>query len=189
VYAPNRQLGFFPGNLVVRTSADPKTVASALRVAIREVDPELAVDRVATIEGLEAESIASPRVTAILLGLFAALALVISASGVAAVMALAVSQRTSELGIRMALGASRESIVFMVLRQGLYLAVGGTALGIAGALALTRLVSTLLYDTSPTDLFTFAATSLLFLAVAGTACFVPARQITAIDPLLALRQE
>src|SRR4029077_5982517 len=99
------------------------------------------------------------------------------------------SQRTSELGIRMALGASRESIVFMVLRQGLYLALGGTALGIAGALALTRLVSTLLYDTSPTDLFTFAATSLLFLAVAATACFVPGRQITAIDPLLALRQE
>jgi putative ABC transport system permease protein len=189
VYAPNRQLGFFPVNLVVRTSADPTTVASSLRVAIREVDPELAVDRVATIEGLEAESITAPRVTAILLGLFAALALVISASGVAAVMALAVSQRTSELGIRMALGASRESVVFMVLRQGLYLALGGAALGIAGALALTRLVSTLLYDTSPTDLFTFAATSLLFLAVAATACFVPARQITAIDPMLALRQE
>jgi len=189
VYAPNAQRGFFPGNLVVRTSADPMALAAALRVAIREVDPELAVDRVATIEGLQAESIASPRVTAILLGLFAALALVISASGVAAVMALAVSQRTNELGIRMALGASRESVVFMVLRQGFYLALAGTAIGIAGALALTRWVSTLLYDTSPTDLATFAATGLLFLIVAGTACFVPARQITAIDPLLALRRE
>ena len=124
-----------------------------------------------------------------LLGLFAALALLISASGIAAVMALSVSQRTNELGIRMALGASRESVVYMMVRQGLVLALAGTLAGIVGALALTRLLSSLLYATSPTDALTFAAVSLLFLTVAAIACFIPARQATVIDPLVALRQE
>jgi putative ABC transport system permease protein len=125
----------------------------------------------------------------ILLGLFAGLAVFISATGIAAVMALAVRQRTNELGIRMALGAQRSRIVTMVVKQGLGLALAGTAFGIAGAIALTRLLKTLLYDTSPTDLVTFCAVSLLFLTVAAVACFIPARQVTAIDPLLALRQE
>jgi putative ABC transport system permease protein len=153
------------------------------------VDPQLAVDRVNTIERLQQDSVASPRVTTILLGLFAALALLISASGIAAVMALSVSQRTSELGIRMALGASRESIVLMVVRQGLALAVAGTVAGILGAFALTRLLAALLFATSPTDGLTFGAVSLLFLTVAAVACFIPARQVTAIDPVIALRQE
>jgi len=189
VYLPLAQAGGFASNLVVRTVADPQTLSSSLRSAIRDVDPQLAVDRVATIESLEEDSIASPRVTAILMGLFAVLALVISASGIAAVMALTVSQRTNEFGIRMALGGSRESILYMILRQGLTLAVAGTALGIAGALALTRLVAALLYDTSPTDVPTFAATCLLFVLVAGTACLIPARRITGIDPSSALRRE
>jgi ABC-type antimicrobial peptide transport system permease subunit len=104
-------------------------------------------------------------------------------------MALSVSQRTNELGIRMALGASRESVVYMVVRQGLGLALAGTLVGIVGALALTRLLTSLLYATSPTDAVTFAAVSLLFLTVAAVACFLPARQATVIDPLVALRQE
>jgi putative ABC transport system permease protein len=146
------------------------------------------VDRVTTIDELQEESTASPRVTTILLGVFGSLALVISASGIAAVMALAVSQRTSEFGIRMALGASRESILYMVLRQGLTLAVVGSVVGLAGALALTRLVATLLYDTSPTDASTFVGTAAVFLAVAVAACLLPARQITGIDPAISLRQ-
>jgi putative ABC transport system permease protein len=133
--------------------------------------------------------VASPRVTAILLGLFAGLAMLISASGIAAVMALSVTQRTGELGIRMALGASRESILYMVVRQGLTMALGGVVVGIAGAVALTRLLASLLYDTSPTDAFTFAAVSVVFLSVATVACLIPARQVTSIDPLTALRQE
>jgi ABC-type antimicrobial peptide transport system permease subunit len=108
------------------------------------------VDRVNTIEGFQQDSVAAPRVTATLLGLFAALAMVISASGIAAVMALSVSQRTSELGIRMALGASRQSIIAMVVRQGLTMALIGTVLGIAGSLGLTRLMEKLLFSTSPT---------------------------------------
>jgi putative ABC transport system permease protein len=188
VYTPVLQNGF-GNNLVVRTTADPMSVASAVRAALREVDSQLAVDRVQTVEALEQESVASPRVTTILLGLFAALALLISASGIAAVMALSVSQRTNELGIRMALGASRKSILYRVVRQGLALALTGTITGIAGAIAVTRLLSSLLYATSPTDALTFAAMSLLFLTIATVACLVPARQVTAIDPLVALRRE
>ena len=125
----------------------------------------------------------------ILLGLFAALALFISASGIAAVMALSVSQRTREMGIRMALGAPRRSIAGMVVRQGLTLTLTGGIAGIGGALLLTRLLASLLYGTSPTDTLTYVAVSALFMAVAAVACFVPARRVTKIDPLIALRQE
>ena len=126
---------------------------------------------------------------AFLLGIFAGLAVVISCSGIAAVMALAVSQRTREIGVRMALGARTASIVGMVLRQGLALALAGTVVGMAGAAALTHLLSAFLYGTSPTDLVTFIAVPLLFLIVSAVACFIPARQVTSIDPLVALRQE
>jgi putative ABC transport system permease protein len=179
----------FVGNLVVRTAGDPSSLAKAVRAGLHDVDPQLAVDRVQTLERLQQESVASPRVTTILLGLFALLALIISASGIAAVMALSVTQRTSELGIRMALGASRESIVLMVVRHGLLLALTGTIAGIAGAVAVTRLLATLLYGTSPTEVSTFAGVSLLFLAVAAVACLIPARAVTAIDPVIALRQD
>jgi len=188
LYAAIRQAGF-GGNLVVRTTIDPLTLAPLVRAAVHDVDQHLAVDQVETMERLEYESMAPPRVTAILLGLFAGLALVISASGIASVMALSVSQRTRELGIRMALGARPSAVVGMVVRRGFLLALAGTALGMAGALAVTRLLSALLYATSPTDIFTFLAVSALFLAVAAVACFLPARQVTAIDPLEALRQE
>jgi putative ABC transport system permease protein len=188
VYGPTAQFGF-AGNLIVRTAGDPMSLAASVRAALHEVDPQLAVDRVRSMEQLEQDSVASPRVVTILLSLFAALALVISASGIAAVMALSVTQRTNELGIRMALGASADSILLMVVRQGLTLTLAGTALGLAGAIALTRLLSSLLFATSPTDLLTFGAVSLLFLTIAAVACFIPARNVTAIDPLNALRQE
>ncbi len=188
VYQPALQAGF-GNNLVVRTVADPMSVSSAVRAALHDVDPQLAIDRVQSMERLQSESVANPRVTAMLLGLFAGLAMVISASGIAAVMALSVTQRTNELGIRMALGASRGSIIYMVVRQGLVMALIGTAAGIAGAIALTRLLATLLFATSPTDVSTFTAVSLLFITVAAVACFIPSRQVTTIDPLIALRQE
>ncbi len=188
IYLPVLQNGF-AGNLVVRTQSDPMGVASAIRAAIHDVDSQVAVDRLNSIERFRSDSVASPRVTAILLGLFAGLAVIISAFGIAAVMALSVSQRTNELGIRMALGASRNSIVMMVLRQGLTLVIAGTVIGFAGAIALTRLLATLLYATSPTDGLTLAAVSLLFVTVASVACLIPARQVTSIDPLNALRLE
>jgi len=144
---------------------------------------------VATLERLQHESVASPRVTTILLGLFALLALIISASGIAAVMALLVTQRTSELGIRMALGASRESVLLLVVRHGLLLALAGTVTGIVAAIAVTRLLSSLLFGTSPTDAATFVGVSAVFLTVAAVACLIPARAVTNIDPVIALRRD
>jgi len=188
MYFPIRQ-GNVANKLVVRTPLAPMSIAPLVRAAIHLVDPYIAVDQVEPVEHFQTESIASPRVTTILLGLFAALAVLVSASGIAAVMALSVSQRRGELGIRMALGAQRGSIVLTVVREGLTLAVAGTFIGILAAIGLTRLLSALLYDTSPTDMPTFAAVALLFLVIAPVACFIPARQVTAIDPVIALRQE
>jgi predicted permease len=188
VYQPVLQSGF-PGSLVIRTQADPMSMAAGVRTVLHDVDSQLAVDQVQTLERWEQESFATPRVTTILLSLFAGLALLISAAGIAAVIALSVTQRTSELGLRMALGASRESVVAMVLRQGLTMVAVGIAAGIAGSIGLTRLLSSLLYATSPTDSTTFGAVALAFMTVAAAACFVPALQVTTIDPLIALRQE
>src|SRR5207302_1775013 len=188
VYLPAFQSGF-AGRLVVRTMADPLSLAPVLRSAIRSVDPQIAIDQVNSIERLQEDSVASPRITTILLGIFAGLALVISATGIAGVMALSVSQRTHELGIRMALGQSRTSMVQMLLQQGLSLAAAGTVLGIIGALAFGRLLGSLLYNTSTRDVITFAAVSFVFLVVAATACMLPARRVTLIDPSTALRQD
>ena len=182
-------VGGFTGNLIVRTSFEPTAVTPLVRAAMQEIDPFIGLDQIGTIESFQYESMAPPRVTATLLGIFAALALLISTSGIAAVMTLAVTQRTKELGIRIALGAERSSIVAMVVRQGLSLAILGVAAGICGAMALTRLLSSLLFATSPTDVLTFLGVSLVFLAVGAIACFVPARQVTAIDPIIALREE
>jgi predicted permease len=187
--ATTASIGAFTGNLIVRTAFDPTAVTPLVRAALHDVDPFMGLDQIGTLEQFQYDSVAPPRVTTTLLGVFAALALLISTSGIAAVMTLSVTERTRELGIRMALGAERRAIVAMVVRQGLVLAFIGIAVGICGAMALTRLLSTLLYATSPTDVLTFLAVSLLFLAVGAAACFVPARQVTAIDPLIALREE
>lgn len=188
IYLPPSQ-HFFAGNIVIRSAHDPAAVVSEVRAALHDIDPFLAVDGVATMDRLRSDSVASPRLTATLLGLFAALALVISASGIAAVMALSVSQRTHELGIRMALGARRESLLYSIVMQGVKLAAVGTVAGLLGAFGVARWLSALLFDTSPTDPLTFGAVSLLFLAVAAAASFVPARQVTSIDPVIALRDE
>lgn len=179
----------FVSRLIVRTAQDPDRMTPTLRAALHEVDPLLAIDRVESVERAEYESMTSPRVMTLLLTIFAGLAVVISASGIAAVMALAVSQRTREIGVRMALGAQAGSIVRMVLRQGLSLALVGTVVGMAGAAALTRLLASLLYGTSPTDSITFTVVPLFFLLVAAIACFIPARLVTSIDPTVALREE
>lgn len=179
----------FVNRLIVRTTLDPTNTREAMRAALHEIDPMVAIDRVDTVEHAEYDSMASPRVMTLLLAIFAGLAVVISASGIGAVMALTVNQRTRELGVRMALGARAGSIVMMVLRQGLMLALAGTVLGTVGAVVFTRLLSSFLYGTSATDLFTFIAVPVLFLLVAAVACFIPARAVTSIDPLVALRQE
>jgi putative ABC transport system permease protein len=182
-------VGGFTGNLIVRSALDPSAMTPLIRAALGDVDPFMGLDQIGTLEHFQYESVAAPRVTTTLLGVFAALALLISSSGIAAVMTLSVTERHRELGIRMALGAERGTIVAMVVRRGLALAFIGIAAGICGAMALTRLLATLLYSTSPTDVATFLAVSLVFLAVGAVACFIPARQVTAIDPVVALREE
>jgi ABC-type antimicrobial peptide transport system permease subunit len=179
----------FVNRLVVRSGGNRETEARMLRAAVRELDPLLAIDQVQTVEEAEHESLAPPRVMTFLMTIFASLALLISASGIAAVMALSVSQRTREIGVRMALGARRRSVVGMIVRQGIVLAAAGVLAGTFFAALLTKLLASLLYATGPRDLATFAAIPVVFLLVAAIACFVPARQATSIDPLMALRQE
>ena len=188
LYVPVKQFGG-AGQLIVRTATDPMSMVPLVQAALHNVDPQLAIDRVESMDRLEQDSMSSPRTTTILLGIFAGLALLISATGIAGVMALSINQRAHELGIRLALGESKTSILQMVVRQGLGLAVLGTVLGIIGALALARLLSSLLYKTSPTDVSTYAAVAVVFLVAAAISCFVPAHRVTLIDPSQALRQE
>jgi predicted permease len=188
IYGPVAQLAFGQF-LVVKTKGDPMVASKSLRDAIHEVDSETAVDQVKTLQQVLDDSVANPRLTAWLLGLFAVVALVITAAGISGVMALAVTQRTREIGIRIALGATRTGIVTMIMRQGMMLVLVGLALGVAGALALNGLIASLLYSTPGADPATFAAVSALLMLVAGTACLIPSLRATAIDPMLTLRRE
>ena len=178
-----------PGVLIVRTISEPRRMAQALTRAVHDVDPQTAVTHVLTLEQARYESMASPRVTASLLGIFAGLALVIATAGIGGIMALMVSQRVREIGIRIALGARPASILQMVLGQGMLLAVLGVGIGIAGAVALTGLVKSLLFEVPPTDVWTFSGVGLTLLAAAALASYLPARRAAAVDPNIALRAD
>jgi predicted permease len=187
-YSPVAQAAF-ASFLLVKTMADPASEARVVRSAVHQVDPDTAVDQVKTLQQVRDDSVASPRLTVWLLGLFAILALIITAAGLAGVMALSVTQRTREIGIRMALGATRTGIMTMVMRQGMSLVLLGLTVGVAGALALNRSMGALLFATPSSDPVTFAVVSFVLIVVAGAACFVPALRATGIDPMLALRSE
>ena len=188
IYIPLAQAQF-GGNLLVRTAADPMSIAKLMREAVYEVDSDTAVDRVQTLEQVRNDAVASPRLTAILLAMFAGLALVITAAGIAGVMALSVNQRTHELGVRLALGATPGKVLRMVMREGMSFVLVGLSVGLVGALLLGRLMSALLFAVEPTDPITFLAVASVLIGVAAAACFVPARRVTSIDPMLALRSE
>ena len=187
-YGPQAQ-GPRPATLIVRTAVEPQSMAQALTRAIHEVDSQTAVTHILTLEQARYESMASPRVTASLLGVFAGLALVIATAGIGGIMALMVSQRIREIGIRIALGARPAGILQMVLGQGLLLAVLGIGIGIAGAIALTGLVKSLLFEVPPTDVLTFSGVGLTLLAAAALASYLPARRAAAVDPNVALRAD
>jgi putative ABC transport system permease protein len=188
IYIPLAQSGF-ANNLLVRTAADPMSVASLMRKAIYAADADTAIDRVQTLEHVRSDAVASPRLTAILLAMFAGLALVITAAGIAGVMSLSVSQRKHELGVRLALGATPAKVLRMVMSQGMSFVLLGLSIGVAGALLLGRLMSALLFSVQPSDPITFVAVSAVLILVAAAACFVPARRVTSIDPMIALRSE
>ncbi len=157
--------------------------------AVYEIDPKQPVAGVRTLEQVRGGALASPRRTAVLLGLFAGLALVITVAGIIGVVGFTVSRRTQEIGIRMALGAERGRVQRMVLAQGLGFVAAGLAIGAIGALTLTRLMSELLFRVEPTDPYTYLVVCLILLAAALFAALPPARRATSIDPMLALRAE
>jgi predicted permease len=175
--------------LVVRTKNDPVMLAESIRREVRAVDPNEPVFSVRTMDAVVASAMAERRFTMLLLALFAATALALSAIGIYGVMAYFVTQRTHEIGIRMALGASRRDVVVMVLNQGVRLAGAGVAAGVVGALLITRAIGALLFDVSPRDPWTLAALSATLTAVALLACYLPARRATRVDPIRALRYE
>ena len=175
--------------VVVRTDGDPAALAPAVRGRIAAVDRDLPVYRVTTMERMVSDSLAQRRFSMFLFGVFAALALALAVVGLYGVMSYAVAQRTHEIGLRMALGAQGRDVLRMVVGQGLWLVGLGLGLGLAGALALTRLMSSLLFGVSAADPLTYAGIALLLGAVALLASYVPARRATKVDPMVALRYE
>jgi putative ABC transport system permease protein len=173
----------------VRTAGDPTRIVAAVNDAVHGLDPSLPIYRMQPMSDVVADSLVRPRFLSILLGSFSAIALVLAAVGIYGVMAYSVSQRTQEIGIRMALGARALDVLSLVLGQGIKLAGAGVVIGLAGAFALTRVMSTLLFEVSVTDPATFAAVVVLLAVVALLACYIPARRATKVDPMIALRYE
>jgi predicted permease len=189
LYRPVLQTSNLNLTLVVRTSQDPAALAASIRREVRAVDANEPVFSVRTMDAVVASALAERRFTMLLLALFAVTALALSAIGIYGVMAYFVTQRTHEIGIRMALGASRRDVIGMVLGVGVRLAASGVVLGLVGALAITRAIATLLFGVSPRDPGTLIALSVTLTAVALVACYVPARRATRVDPIRALRYE
>jgi putative ABC transport system permease protein len=174
---------------VARTTGDPLSLASSVRGLVRQIDAEGVVDNIATMDQIVSNAMSRPRLYAILLGLFAAVAMVLAAIGIYGVLAHLVSHRTREIGIRMALGAQRREVVTLILRHAAALTVAGIVVGVVGAAGLSRYLEGLLFGLTPFDLPTFAAVVLIFVGVATLASYVPAWRATRIDPLMALRSE
>ncbi len=176
-------------SFAVRTQGEPGAMAQAVKKEIWKVDSQLPVTKVETMDEVAASSFIARRFNMSLLSLFAGLALVLAAIGIYGVMSYAVTQRTQEIGIRMALGASTRDVLTLIIRNGLMLVIIGVVVGLAGAVALTRLMATLLFGVTPTDALTMAVVSLVLVGVALLACFIPARRASKVDPLVALRYE
>jgi len=175
--------------LVARTKVEPAAMAAPIRQEVWSIDRDQPVFEVRTMGEVRAISLALYSFSSIMLGIFAALALLLAAVGIYGLMAYAVTQRTHEIGIRMALGARASDVLKLVVTNGMGLALIGVIIGLAGSWALTRFMSSLLVGTSATDIWTLAIVSLSLLCVALLACYVPARRATKVDPLVALRYE
>jgi putative ABC transport system permease protein len=176
-------------SVVVRHSGQPDAVASAMRREVAALDKELPVAGLRGMNEVVSQSLAQPRFTTALLAVFAAIALLLAATGIYGVMSYTVAQRTHEFGVRMALGARGLDVLRLVVGRGMALVLSGVGLGLVAAFALTRVMSSLLYGVSATDPLTFAGVALILVAAALLACLVPARRATRVDPMVALRHE
>jgi putative ABC transport system permease protein len=184
-------VGFVPRtmNVVLRTAGDPLALATAVRTEVRALDPQLPVANLSSMDEVMSSSVARPRFITLLLAVFATVALALAAIGTYGVMAYSVAQRRQEIGIRMALGAQRSNVLGMVLSQGFAVAAVGLVLGVGGSFALTKLLSSLLFNVSATDPAAFLSAPLLLGAVALLACYIPARRATHVDPARVLKQD
>jgi putative ABC transport system permease protein len=193
IYVDFRQAGSdlagLPMLFTLRTASDPAAVVARARKRLARLDAQLMLENVATMSQRMSDSVAQPRFYAVVLGTFAFVALALAAVGVYGVMSYAVSQRTREIGIRMALGAGRGEVLGLIAGQGMAFTVAGVAVGLAGAFALTRYLESLLFGVSPFDPPTVAAVTLLLAAVAALASYIPAHRATRVDPVVALRYE
>ena len=175
--------------IVARSATDAASLFGAMREAVWAVDKDQPITSLRTMTDYLNDSVSQQRFNAILLAAFAVLALILAAVGIYGVMSYSVTQRTHELGIRMALGAKQRDVFRLVVMEGMKLALAGVALGLVGAFAATRLMASLLFGISATDPLTFTLISLILAGVALAACFVPARRATRVDPMVALRYE
>ena len=194
LYIPHRQPLFAgatvrPMYLAVRAPSEPLAAVAAVRRELKRLDPDQPISDVRTMDERIGRSLSSRRFSTVLLGVFASLALTLAAVGIYGIVAYSVTERTHEIGVRLALGAQRRDVIAMVVGQGMTMTAAGTAIGVAAALMLTRLMSTLLFGVSAVDPATFLAIPCLLIAVALVACYVPARRATRVDPLQALRSE
>ncbi len=188
-YVPASQAPLEDMTLLVRTTTDPLSMVGALRQAVWSIDPNQPISNVSTLEKVIDDSIAQRRLNMLLMGLFGGLAMLLSAVGIYGLLSQAVTQRTQEMGIRMALGAQVGDVLKLVLKQGMTLALVGEAIGLAGAFLLTRLIRGLLFGVTPNDATTFVVVAGVLTIVALLACYIPARRATKVDPLVALRYE
>ena len=189
LYLPSTQMPMNGMTLVVRTTADPLTVANAVRSEVLAVDKNQPIFDVKTLDQRVNDSVAASRSLMLLFSAFALLALVLAAVGIYGIVSYSVTQRTHEIGIRMALGARAGNVLSLIMKNGLTLVLTGIVIGIAGALALTRFLTTLLFGVTPTDSVTFVVVSLVFFVIAIVASLIPALRATRVDPLVALRYE
>ena len=190
VYMPLPQnMILVTGNVVIRTRGDPMSALPAVRAVVRALDPDMPLTRIATMGQRYGRALGHRRFNLLLIGIFAGLAFVLATVGIYGVMAYAVTLRTREIGIRMALGAERRDVLALVFRQGLALLLAGEALGLAGALACNRALSSMVFGIATTDPATYGAVTLAWAAVALCACWVPARRAARVDPMVALRYE
>jgi putative ABC transport system permease protein len=193
MYIPVRQgdsiLPVFNLSFILRTEGDPHAEISAFRSVVHDLNPDQPLVRIRTMEENISTTISQPRFRTVLLGIFAASALLLSVVGLYGLMAYSVSQRLHELGVRITLGAQKGDVLRLIVGQGLKLVLIGVAVGLAAAFALSRILATFLYGVTATDPVTFGGVSITLIAVAFVACYIPAHRATKVDPIVALRYE